>query len=210
MDVNNKTEVTLKKLGDNENKLYVRLTKGVEPSTRRKIVTEPYLDMTLVYYLKMGLTDEEFLMMDIKYETAKKWGIDFASLREIAMKNTFENNEPEIIRLGELLALYIDEDIDMDKQMYVITNKSRNFGATSLIYPGLLENIYERIGGDYYILPSSIHECIALRAGDDLKTEMLRALVRNINCTEVKPDQVLSDSVYIYRKAAGSLSIDNL
>ncbi len=210
MELNKKTEVALKKLGDNEDKLYFRLTRRVKPSRRKLIMTEPYLDMTLVYYLKVGLTDEEFLMMDIKCETMRKWEIDFAKLKEIALKNTFKNNEPEIIRLDELLSLYMDEDSELDKQMYVITNKSRNFGATSLVYPGLLDSIYERLGGDYYILPSSIHECIALKVSDDLDPEMLRSLVRKINYTEVAPEQILSDNVYIYRRAAGCLSIDNL
>lgn len=210
MELNKKTEVALKKLGDNEDKLYFRLTRRIKPSRRKLIMTEPYLDMTLVYYLKVGLTDEEFLMMDIKCETMRKWEIDFAKLKEIALKNTFKNNEPEIIRLDELLSLYMDEDSELDKQMYVITNKSRNFGATSLVYPGLLDSIYERVGGDYYILPSSIHECIALKASDDLDPGMLRSLVRKINYTEVEPEQILSDNVYIYRRAAGCLSIDNL
>ncbi len=209
MEVNNKKTAALKKLGDNEERLYFRLTKKAEQS-RKQIITEPYLDMTLVYYLKVGITDEEFLMMDIKEEIMRKWEIDPYKLKEIALRNTFKNNEPEIIRLDELLSLYIEEENELDRQMYVITNKNRNFGATSLLYPGLLDEIYEKIGGDYYILPSSIHECIALKATDDIETKMLRSLVRQINYTEVKPEQVLSDNVYIYRRAAHCLSIDNL
>ncbi len=210
MEVNNKTEVTLKKLGDNEDKIYFRLARKVKASRERQIITEPYLDMTLVYYLKVGLTDEEFLMMEIKSETMRKWEIDFAKLKEIALKNMLKNNEPEIIRFDELMPLYIDGGNELDKRMYIITNKNRNFGATCLVYPGLLDSIYEKVGGDYYILPSSIHECIALKVNDDLDPKILRALVRKINYTEVKPEEVLSDNVYVYRRAAGCLSIDNL
>lgn len=210
MEVNNKTEVTLKKLGDNEDKIYFRLARKVKASRERQIITEPYLDMTLVYYLKVGLTDEEFLMMEIKSETMRKWEIDFAKLKEIALKNMLKNNEPEIIRFDELMPLYIDGGNELDKRMYIITNKNRNFGATCLVYPGLLDSIYEKVGGDYYILPSSIHECIALKVNDDLDPQILRALVRKINYTEVKPEEVLSDNVYVYRRAAGCLSIDNL
>lgn len=210
MEVNNKTEVTLKKLGDNEDKIYFRLARKVKASRERQIITEPYLDMTLVYYLKVGLTDEEFLMMEIKSETMRKWEIDFAKLKEIALKNMLKNNEPEIIRFDELMPLYIDGGNELDKRMYIITNKNRNFGATCLVYPGLLDSIYEKVGGDYYILPSSIHECIALKVNDDLDPKILRALVRKINYTEVKPEEVLSDNLYVYRRAAGCLSIDNL
>lgn len=210
MEVNNKMEVTLKKLGDNEDKIYFRLARKVKASRERQIITEPYLDMTLVYYLKVGLTDEEFLMMEIKSETMRKWEIDFAKLKEIALKNMLKNNEPEIIRFDELMPLYIDGGNELDKRMYIITNKNRNFGATCLVYPGLLDSIYEKVGGDYYILPSSIHECIALKVNDDLDPKILRALVRKINYTEVKPEEVLSDNVYVYRRAAGCLSIDNL
>ena len=34
----------------------------------------------------------------------------------------------------------------------------KTYGACSILYPGMLEQLAERIGGDYYMIPSSVHE----------------------------------------------------
>ena len=45
---------------------------------------------------------------------------------------------------------------------YVLTNRYRNFGAACLLYEGCLERIGEKLGGEFYVLPSSVHEVIIL------------------------------------------------
>lgn len=51
-----------------------------------------------------------------------------------------------------------------ERSMYVITNESKLFGATSMLYEETLYELAEKIGSDLYILPSSIHEVIAVSA----------------------------------------------
>ena len=60
---------------------------------------------------------------------------------------------------------------------------------------------------DYLILPSSIHECLAIKAMEDADMEGLRAMVTDINATQVASDEVLSDNVYRYSIETGELSI---
>ena len=48
-------------------------------------------------------------------------------------------------------------ELNHGPQMYVITNKNKVFGATAIIYPGVLME-FSKQKGDFYILPSSIHE----------------------------------------------------
>lgn len=51
-------------------------------------------------------------------------------------------------------------------QMYVLTNSEKYWGAVSIIYGGVLEKIAEKIGKDYFVLPSSIHECMIVPEAD--------------------------------------------
>ena len=45
---------------------------------------------------------------------------------------------------------------------YVLTNSSKINGAAVVLYPQCLQHIGENIGGNYYLLPSSIHEMIIM------------------------------------------------
>ena len=82
--------------------------------------------------------------------------------------------------------------------MFVATNKSKINGASVILYDGLLAKFAEKVGGDFYILPSSIHETILLPAAGDMDVDYLIGMVRSINAAEVSPEEILSDNVYKY------------
>ena len=54
------------------------------------------------------------------------------------------------------------------------------------------------MGDSFYVLPSSIHECILVPQKLAPEPEELSAMVHDINCTQVLPEEVLSDRVYCY------------
>lgn len=60
-----------------------------------------------------------------------------------------------------------------------------------------LESIAKQFEG-YYILPSSIHEVIAIPGdlGDSCDTIALKKIVHEVNTTQVEPPDFLSDHVY--------------
>ena len=60
--------------------------------------------------------------------------------------------------------------------------------------------IGEKLGDDYYVLPSSIHECMILPAGLRPDPKELQDMVREINLTQVEPEEILADSVYRYER----------
>ena len=86
--------------------------------------------------------------------------------------------------------------------MLVLTNEKCFFGASVIAYPGVLEKAAELLGGDVMILPSSVHEVIAIPAeGADPKA--LREMVKSINEAIVSPEDRLTDSVYRYSVLSG-------
>ena len=72
------------------------------------------------------------------------------------------------------------------------------YGAAVLRYPGFLQDAAEKLGGDFYILPSSVHEVILLQDTGDVRTDFLNKMVRTINWNEVSPAERLSDQAYHY------------
>lgn len=95
----------------------------------------------------------------------------------------------ENVREGEAL---------IENRLYVLSNQKRINGATVILYPEMLETIGKRFGGGYYIIPSSIHEVLLLKANTWENAERLNEMVREVNRAVVIPEEVLSNHVYYY------------
>lgn len=93
---------------------------------------------------------------------------------------------------------------EMIPQMLVLSNSKKINGAAAITNNAVLDLACERLGADtIYILPSSIHECLAIAMGDP---DELRNMVCEVNDTRVVPQERLSYNVYRYT-TGGELEI---
>ena len=83
-------------------------------------------------------------------------------------------------------------------QLMILTNAQSFYGASALFYPGQMEAIAEQVGSDFFVLPSSVHETLILADDGSVEPDSLQFMVREINQTEVAPEDRLSDFVYHY------------
>ena len=65
----------------------------------------------------------------------------------------------------------------------------------------------EKLGKNFYILPSSVHEVILLPEDKVSSSENLLTMVMEVNRTQLAPEEVLSDAVYYYDRKSGEISI---
>ncbi len=89
-----------------------------------------------------------------------------------------------------------------DEQMFVASTPDKLNGAAVLAYPGFLESAAEQFGVDFYILPSSVHEVILLPEWEEISPSRLAEMVIEVNATQLKPEEVLTNSVYHYDSEA--------
>jgi hypothetical protein len=66
-----------------------------------------------------------------------------------------------------------------------------------LLYPGILQEIAEYLGGGFFVLPSSVHEVILLPDHGEEAGDLLE-IVTEINHTQVAEEEILIDAVYKY------------
>jgi len=97
------------------------------------------------------------------------------------------------------------EDVEQEIQafpvpMYVLTNAGRYYGAACLLYDGILEKAAETIGGDFYILPSSVHEVILVAKQQGDGGMKFSKMIQEVNRSQVDPEEWLSDHAYLYKK----------
>ena len=111
-----------------------------------------------------------------------------------------ENGGPAFaVRLSEP-----DETL-REQKLYILSNEKKINGAAVILYPNLLKRLGERFGGDYYLIPSSVHEWILLKDTDEEEVSRLNGTVREVNATQVEPEEVLSNHVYLYSVEKESL-----
>ena len=85
-----------------------------------------------------------------------------------------------------------------ENAMTVVTNDVGVNGAAAIFYSGVMDKIAETTKGDYFILPSSVHETIILPDNGAMTAKELEAMVTEINATQVEPWDRLTDQVYHY------------
>ena len=86
-----------------------------------------------------------------------------------------------------------------DQIMWIITNERGIDGAVSMLYEDKVHKLAESLESDLYILPSSVHEVIAVSVNMGEPEELAR-MVAEINMDQVKLEDRLSNQVYHYDK----------
>ena len=80
----------------------------------------------------------------------------------------------------------------------ILTNTSGIFGASAMLYPGVLKEFSKKIGHDLIILPSSVHETmIFVRTGEE-DPELFGRMISEVNRKEVAREEWLSFQAYGY------------
>lgn len=161
-----------------------------------------FLDLAIVYYYRVddgAIGKGSILVQNVHLET---WGVDLEELHDAAVTNTVRRLPYECIdiadMLHEMLGMELSPELQKELPMYVLTNTEKYYGAVNIIYDSILEAIGEKLETDFYILPSSIHECIIVPALEGLEESDLQKMVKEINKEYVDPEEVLGDSVYRY------------
>ena len=82
--------------------------------------------------------------------------------------------------------------------MVVVTNEDRVNGVATMFYPGVMDEIGEKLGSNFFVLPSSLHETIVVPNDGNMEYKALLAMVTEINATQVDTQDKLTDQVYHY------------
>lgn len=184
----------------------------------------PFLDLAIVLYLLIPFNDTDFGTVYISNTLLDIWNFhDVSSLFKLAHSNTqrkFIANIKPISNILDDIMDTLNEDsafflheieelqlFDNDNSMYVATNDHMINGACVILYDNMLRDFANEIGGDFYVLPSSVHEIILVPTKDDLSVSYLSDMLSDVNRTSLSADEVLSDNVYLYRADTECLEI---
>lgn len=174
-------------------------------------------DLAVIFYILVAEDEAGTASIVVHNNLLQAWGNpDVMELYKLAKANTQRYFKGKVFNMMSVIESMvtgnsdIPEDVrncfyEMDSvykddycPIYVATNSKKLNGAGVMLYDGLLREFADRIGKSFFILPSSIHEVILIPETFDMDIDLLKAMVLEVNGTEVSPDEVLSDNVYRY------------
>lgn len=186
-------------------------------SLLENIPSRPYLDLSIIYRFRIQ-GDSEAMVVTVTNDLANRMGLTEGQLFRLAEENTKCLLPPTIEPMRDTIRQLLaeegrTEDIDLllvkippEHEMYVISNEMKRKGAAGMLYEGGLHELAERLGTDLYILPSSVHEVLAVSADFGLPEE-LSQMVQEVNNEQLDLADRLSNNVYHYDKDLRKISL---
>lgn len=156
----------------------------------------PVLDLAIVFYLMISEGAFQNCSVLIKNDHMNLWKIPMTVLYEAAKENTPKLCPPVMRPLADFLD--VPQEAMPEGPVRILTNEQGVNGAAALLYPKVPEYIYRQTGGNYYLLPSSVHEFLIVPEQAGISAQELSAMVREINGKEVEAQDRLSDHVYYF------------
>lgn len=176
----------------------------------------PYLDLAIVFYSLLAADSTGSTTILIRNTHLKRWNISSRLLYSLAMANTPSLLKSRIDNLAELLSVHTPKemlpDIDIPLEegtgcpLYLLTNHSRLQGAACILYPNILSDFSAQKGSDLYIIPSSIHEVLLLPVSASMDPKAINGVIREVNSTQLSPEEILSDHVYYYNRSKNEIT----
>ncbi len=171
-----------------------------------------FQDLSVIYRWVVSVEQQGLSSVVINNNVAESLGMGEEQLFKAAAENTRRILPPVVQSMNEVMRdmfvadgmpeeladLMIGEQ-EPETTLWVISNERKIDGAASMLYEDKLHNLAERVGTDLYILPSSVHEVIAVSVEMGEPEELAR-MVSEVNMDQVDLSERLSNQVYHYDK----------
>lgn len=165
------------------------------------------LDLSVVYYVMVSVDGVAGSIL-IHNNHLNFWNVTENDLYEYASINTSKILPAGIKSMFDTLSEMIDmEDLpNTDDFIYVLTNKEKMQGASTILYPDVLSTFADKKNANLWLIPSSVHEWIIICDDENVNRETLSMMIQDVNSTQLAVDEVLSDHPYYYNRTTRELS----
>lgn len=187
----------------------------------KEIPYVPFLDLAVIPYYLLEVEEESHAVIQIQKKHLEMWNITEQQVLETAKENTPKLMPFVLQSMTSVMAEVLDyeeenipkglmetEVTDMlEVPLYVLTNSYKLYGAGCMLYQNVLADFADKVKSDLYIIPSSIHEVLILPVTGGKKDAVdLSKMVKEVNETGLKEEDVLSDHVYKFTRETGKIT----
>lgn len=174
-----------------------------------------FLDLAVIFTALVTVNGQK-KTITVRNEYLQGWGKTIDDVEAAAMTNApklLPFNTLDFLEVVEKSASRAGGSLEEEEKeairkigFRIVSNTELCYGAATILYDGVLEELAEMMGGDFYILPSSVHEVLALPDGGQNPKRMSKNVAK-INATQLLPKEVLSDHVYFYDASVKELRV---
>ncbi len=192
------------------------VTKAINKDLSREYLKDvphkEFGDLAIITQIRLAAFEGNQASITVRNDMMDRWGVSLDDMIAIATKNDLTISEPRLSPMQDILStMMFGENFDQNtflpedhskEAMYVLSTEDKINGAKLLNQPELLEQISEFLDSDLIILPSSIHELIVVPDNGvmEFNEKEMTSMIRDINASEVHPDEVLADHPIHYSK----------
>lgn len=194
---------------DIKDKLFLRLeNRGKSMEVPDERIRIPFLDLVVFIYCDWSKTHWEGVYVNRNHLIL--WKQDKKDVLRAALRNTFQKDNI-VIPITDLLSSAFGKEIHIEegseKDMIVLTSRNLEYGAAMLLNTPELKKLADRFNSDLYLLPSSVHEILAVRTDQNRDISLLMDMVQDANQTVVRDEDYLSDCIYYFDRKKCEIKI---
>ena len=157
-------------------------------------------DISIIYRLNVGRDrSHDIGVVTVDNQLLNSMGVSQDQFQKDVFEQVLAGEPPILKSLTEVIgASFIGDGPEPEGGLFLATNRDALYGASVIAIPGFLDQAAEKLGGSFYILPSSIHEVLLLKNDEAVDIQEMERMVQEINEAIVVPEEQLSDRVYHY------------
>ena len=176
------------------------INKNVDREWLSGIPHRTFLDMYVIYQVNVSSLFNQpnsIQTVIIDHDVANMMGVHEDDLYLAALMNG--NRDAYVANLKEFVGLGEEVYDPVGDDLLIITNKDYRYGAFSICCSQVLSLVAERIGGDFFILPSSIHDMYAATIYPGVDINYFISAAKDVSHMNESDDDFLTENIYIYR-----------
>ncbi len=168
-------------------------------------------DIALVLYISLGTSENEtskdVLSTMVSRELFQIWDVGEAEILDQALENTMRLQAPVLCQLTSATRFQLkrykilEEDVKLDFHSSLaptLTTTQEVNGAIAAFYPEAQERLYQMIGGDFYLVFTSIYDVHIHPTDGFITVRKMQELLNETNRKMNKREEVLSRQIYRY------------
>ena len=179
--------------GEAKSRLFIRLSNRDHNADYLKSVPHVnVMDLSITFHL---LVDDSTSLQQAAVTNVlmTSWNVDLETLCREATISSERLFPMELMKMSHVFGF----QLSAPSEPMVLTNSSHTNGASALFYRDTFDKLNELFKEGCYLVPSSIHELIAIDRRDANASELIEMIhSSNNDCRIMSREDILSDSLY--------------